>query len=340
MRTWPAVAGRISVLSRFARCCLVSALLPLVPGAWVPVADAASRSIGSGSLCFTYLGNAGWEIRDAAHVVLVDPFISQFREPRASSPNGPDSTDPVPAADEKAIDSHLGRVDDILITHGHVDHLLDAPYIAVKSGANIIGTQTVTNISRARNVPDQQLITVRGGEDYQFDGFSLRVIPSLHSPLFEKHYANMELAGTAPRDLKVPLHESAYVEGGTLAYLLRMGGQRVLITGSMNFIEREWQGLRPDIAIIGAGPSRKQSYQYAERAMRALNDPPLVLPTHWDSWDSKTYDQALQNAREFALEIKAASPGSRVFIPEYFKPFAVTTHGHSVGGCRLPSPAH
>jgi hypothetical protein len=60
----------------------------------------------------------------------------------------------------------------------------------------------------------------------------------------------------------------------------------------------------------------------------------------WDSWDSRTAAEALQNVHEFALEIKAASPRSRVFIPEYFKPFAVDARGHSPGSCPLPPPSH
>jgi len=295
------------------------------------------------SVCLTYLGNAGWEISDGRHVVLVDPYVSQFREPRASHPNGPDSADNIVSPDERGIDAHIHAADFILITHAHLDHLLDAPYIATKTGANIIGSVSAINISRARNVPERQLIAVKGGEDYQFDGFSLRVIPSLHTPLFAKHYGSLTFAGTtlageAPQDLKPPLRESAYVEGGTLAYLVRMDGHRVLITGTMNFIERELQGLKPDIAIIGAGPSRKESYHYAERLMRALNDPPFVLPTHWDSWDSKSRDDALRNVEQFAAEIRAASPRTQVIIPEYFRPVAPGGHGRAAESCSSGQP--
>lgn len=317
---------------RSRRCGLALAALAVVQGGAVRAAAAPQ------ALCLTYLGNAGWEIRDDRHVVLVDPYLSQFREPRASHPNGPDTADDIATPDERGIDAHVHAADYILITHAHLDHLLDAPYIASRTGANIIGSVSAINISRARHVPEQQLIAVKGGEDYQFDGLSLRVIPSLHTPLFGKHYGSLTFAGTtlagqAPQDLKPPLRESAYVEGGTLAYLLRMDGHRILITGSMNFIERELQGLKPDVAIIGAGPSRKESYHYAERAMRALDGPPLVLPTHWDSWDSKSLDDALRNVREFAAEIRAASPHSQVIVPEYFKPLTIGGGAHDDRSC-------
>jgi hypothetical protein len=52
----------------------------------------------------------------------------------------------------------------------------------------------------------------------------------------------------------------------------------------MNYIEREVAGLEPDVALIGAGASRKEIYDYSGRLMRDLNYPALVLPTHWDNF--------------------------------------------------------
>ncbi len=271
----------------------------------------------------TYLGNAGWQIEDGHGVVLVDPYISQFKVPRASFASSFDEEDEIVEPDTAGIDARIHRADYILITHGHPDHMLDAPYIARKTGAVIVGSGTAANLARAYDVPDEKLITVRGGEDYEFGGFSLRVIPSLHSPLLQKRYYNRPWAGVAPRGLKAPLHASAFVEGGSFAYLLRMGGHTMLIMGTMNFIEREMDGLRPDIALVGAGASRKESYDYAGRLMRSLGHPAVVLPTHWDSWVTASDEKARQGALEFAAEIKAASPGTRVLIPDYFKPIAL-----------------
>ncbi len=86
----------------------------------------------------------------------------------------------------------------------------------------------------------------------------------------------------------------------------------------MNYIEREIDGLRPDIAIIGAGSDRKQIYAYAPRLMRALGNPPVVLPTHWDDYAIKPRAEALQGVNRFAAEIRAASPRTKVVVPDYF----------------------
>jgi hypothetical protein len=54
--------------------------------------------------------------------------------------------------------------------------------------------------------------------------------------------------------------------------------------------------------------------------MKALNEPPIVLPTHWDSYANATIDQSRAEVEAFSAEIKAASRHTRVVVPEYFKP--------------------
>jgi L-ascorbate metabolism protein UlaG (beta-lactamase superfamily) len=273
----------------------------------------------------TYIGNAGWRIDGNGVVILVDPFVSQFQKPRAfyAKSIDVDAPDEILIPDGAQIAAHASQADYIVATHSHQDHMLDAPVIAKRTGATIIGSESSANIARAYAVPEKQLIIVKGGEDYEFGRFSLRVIPSLHSPLLAKHYNNLPIAGVVPPGLKAPLHESAYQEGGTFAYLLRIAGHQILIRGGMNYIEREMQGLRPDIALVGSGGSHTENYDYCGRLMRALGDPAVVFPTHWDQYANKTAAQAHLEAEQFAAEIKAASPKTRVIIPEYFKPMTL-----------------
>jgi L-ascorbate metabolism protein UlaG (beta-lactamase superfamily) len=317
--------GRTSSLS--AALTLASALLALGSSALLASAPEARRPVE-----ISYLGNAGWQITDGKVVILVDPYLSEFKEKPSAEQITAD--DPIATPDPKSIDAHVHQADYILITHGHDDHMLDAPYISRKTGAVIICTESAANIARAYGVGDefrpdnvdlekiktQPLIVVRGGEDFQFDGFSLAVIPSLHTALLDKRYNDGFWAGSTPGGLKAPLHESDYREGGTLIYLLRIAGHRIFIMGSMNYIERNVTGLRPDIAIIGAGPSRNQLYRYTDRLMHALGNPPVVFPTHWDDYGTKPRSEALKQVDTFVAEVRAASPKTRVIVPEYFTP--------------------
>ncbi len=297
-----------------------------------PTVFAQSKSPNSaGEIQLTYLGQAGYEITDGKTAVLVDPVISMIKMRRDTKPGGLDMArelSSILTPDTEAIDAKIKRADYILITHGHYDHALDAGYISNKTGAIIVGHETTANIARAYGVPHERLLIVRGGEDFDFGAFSLRVIPSLHTAVAHKFYYSdplaSQLGGYAPKGLKAPLHASDFAEGGDLMYLLRMAGHQVLIMGSMNYIEREVEGLRPDVAIVGALPNRHEIYDYTGRLMRALGHPATVFPTHWLYCGAPAWkDSMTHNVKEFAEEVKATSPESNVIIPNCFEPIMI-----------------
>lgn len=301
------------------------------PAASVAPSDAARVTL-------TYLGTAGWEISDGNVVLLLDPYFSRVHSTLPASilvagtpaPSHPESDkrpvltwdDPL-TTDTATVDEHIKRADFILIHHSHHDHIMDAPYIAEKTGATVIGHESAMNVMRGSGIPRDKLITVRGGEDYEFGKFSVKVIPSLHSPLGQKHYFN---SGVIPPTIKPPFTISELVEGGSLSYLIRIGGHQILTFGSMNYIEREMQGLRPDVVLMGAGSSRAEIYDYAGRLMRALGFPRLVLPTHWDDYSVPfdfSQEDSIKKLQSFILEVKAASPKTQVRVPKYFEPIVL-----------------
>jgi L-ascorbate metabolism protein UlaG (beta-lactamase superfamily) len=299
------------------------------------VAGAAARpnpagTKESGRVTLEYMGAAGWRVSDGTTIILIDPYLSRILGP--PPPLAPPYTrtlgdtrpiygwNDVAAPDVAAIDAHVPHADFVLVTHTHYDHVLDVPHIALKSHSTVIGTESTENVMRAYGVPEKQLITVRGGEDFDFGQFSVKVIPSLHSPLDHKHYFSSEIA---PAGMKAPLTlKQMHPEGGTLAYLIRFHGHQILVFGGMNYIEREIEGLEPDVVLVGAASSRKEIYDYSARLMRALHFPPLVLPTHWDNFLAP-YDASQQASvdalQSFIQEIRAASPKTKIVVPKYFE---------------------
>jgi L-ascorbate metabolism protein UlaG (beta-lactamase superfamily) len=286
----------------------------------------------AGQVVLEYLGTAGWEITDGAIVILIDPYLSRINGPRppgvgsAGTPIPGDTRpfygwDDTAVSDVATINAHIERADVILVTHTHYDHVLDVPYIALKTHAAVVGTESTENVMRAYGVPGDQLLTVRGGEDYEFGGYSVKVIPSIHSALDHKRYFSSE---RAPAGMKAPLTlRQMHPEGGTLAYLIRFHGHQILAFGGMNYIEREIEGLRPDVVLVGAGASRTEIHDYAGRLMRALQFPAVVIPTHWDNFFAPygtSQQPALDALRAFVQEVKVASPKTAVMVPKYFEP--------------------
>jgi L-ascorbate metabolism protein UlaG (beta-lactamase superfamily) len=315
---------------------VLASLLPALGVICSLPAQAPPDVAKNGQVILRWLGTAGWEISDSSTVILIDPYVSRIFGPqplgRTPFARTPGDTRPLygwddaAVADTAAIDAHVPRADYVLVTHTHYDHVLDVPHIALKTHAKVIGTESTENMLRAYNVPEEQLLTVRGGEDYEFGAFSVKVIPSLHSPLDHKHYFS---SAKAPEGMKPPLTlRQISPEGGTLAYFVRFHGHQILAFGGMNYIEREMEGLRPDVVLVGAAGSRKELYDYSGRLMRALQFPPLVLPTHWDNFTAP-YEASQQSSTDalqsFVEEMRAASPKTKVIVPKYFEAIPLDT---------------
>lgn len=295
------------------------------PGGDSPSSDDVARA----PMTLTYLGAAGWIIDDGTVTVLIDPWVSRLKY---GGGGHPDDTRPDFArtdlawSDTVAIDSIIPAADYILIHHGHFDHLGDVPYIARKTGAKVIGTETVMSILAAYDIPDEQLYPVQGGEDYQFESFSVRVVPAIHSALNEKHY--MDTRRWSERSgLVAPLRINQFIEGGSLSFLARFDGRTVLTMGSMNFIEREYEGLQPDVLLAGINGSRLGLYRYDERLLRVTDDPEVVIPTHWDNFRLPYgFSQEANRERNLVPFIATAAelaPESRVILPVHLEPIVL-----------------
>ena len=314
---------------------MLAVILPACSPVGRPGADAAPGSPGTDTVTLRYFGAAGWEISTGSAesvdrvVVLVDPYLTRANYSGAPSQD-PSDTRPYYTrgdtlfSDTELIDAQIRQADFILVQHAHPDHVMDVPYIALRTGAVVIGHETTINIMRAYGVSNSQLITVRGGEDYDFGDVSIRAISSLHSPLNDKRYYQADVVDEGTTR---PLRISQLVEGGSLMFLVRLAGHEVLTMGSMNFIEREVEGLRPDIALVGAAPSHLEIHEYTPRLMGALGFPPLVIPTHADNF-RVPYGSPLAYRTEwveaFAEEVRVASPDSRLIIPQHLEPIRLS----------------
>lgn len=270
-----------------------------------------------------YLGTAGWQINDGSITVLIDPYISRVKLGTGPGVSPEDSRQTVDrsepfVSDTLLIDSLISKADYILAHHSHFDHLADVPYIAKKTGAKVIGTETTCNILRAYGIPEEQLYPVRGGEDYQFENFSVQVIPSIHSALNEKHYLDSRTYTEVP---EAPLKVSEFIEGGSLMFLARFARHSVLTMGSMNFVERELVGQKPDILLAGVNRSQLGLYKYNERLLAVTNYPKFIIPTHWDNfrlpYGFSQKSGVEQKLIPFQEDVKRLSPDSKVLIPTH-----------------------
>ena len=288
-----------------------------------PASASLKQRSGPSGVSLRWLGNNAWEIGVGDKTILIDPWLTRFYS-GAYTDEGADPATPL-TVDPSKIDPYVQRADVILIGHGHYDHITDIPYIARKTGATVLGTESHLNLLRAMSPRDQplddQLCTVRGGERLDFDGFTLDVFESLHSMGGPRRA--VPFAGTRTGPPPPPPQTIAdLVEGGVLAYQITAPSSfRIVALSSGNFIERELSGLRPDLAIVPTGGG--SVHDYAGRLMRALGKPRWVLPTHWDDYDEPLDRPAvdigsLQPTRKAIL---AASPRTRFVTLDHLETF-------------------
>jgi len=167
----------------------------LAVGALAPTASAAPASLpglnqgaetapasggpGQTGVNFTWFGTNGWDISWSDRKILIDPWFGRF-DAGFFRPGQFNQQTPI-TTNQDILDAHIDRADQILIGHGHWDHVADLPQIATKTGAMVIGSESHINALIAAGVPASQLVRVKGGEYMQFDGYTIEVNPGLHS---------------------------------------------------------------------------------------------------------------------------------------------------------------
>jgi L-ascorbate metabolism protein UlaG (beta-lactamase superfamily) len=267
-----------------------------------------------------WLGTNAWEITRAGTTVLVDPYVSRTYT-GATKPGRFDPETPI-TVDESAVDEHIGAADSILITHAHFDHIADVPYVAERTGATVLGTETHLNLLRAMGTPDEQLALVGGGELYQFEDYTVEVFRSSHG-VTGKH-KSLLFPGTRPGETpKRPEAIKDLVEGGSLAYLVTFGEISLYFNAVPSFHEREVDGIRPTVLFM-QGPNPNYP-DYEQRLFAAMGQPPYVIPTHWDDYEEPLTEPAVDLFGGAALGDRVAehSPDSQFVLLDHLESFTI-----------------
>jgi len=263
-----------------------------------------------------WLGTAGFVVRAGGTTLLIDPFLSRPSLPRlARGPLEPD---------EPALRAHVPeRVDAILCSHGHYDHLLDAPRLARWTGAPLVGSRTVCNVGRAEGVPASQLVEVPpSGWRGRFGAIEVRFVPSLHGRFF---LGRVPHAGTIDAPPRLPLRWFRYLDGGVFGLLLEAGGITIYHNGSADLIDAELRDIRADVALVGLA-GRFATPRYVERLVGLLA-PRAVVPTHFDAFFAPL-ERGVHllpgiDLDGFAAEVRRFAPAAAVVVPDYEEPIVV-----------------
>ncbi|MEU7526848.1 MBL fold metallo-hydrolase [Saccharothrix sp. NPDC042600] len=274
---------------------------------------------GRSGVWLRWLGVAGWELTFAGRRVVIDPYLTRL--PVFGADGGFIEDYPLTVRKD-LVDRHLAEKPElVLVSHGHYDHMLEAPYLVEKHGSRVIGTETHRNLLLAQGVPAANITLASGGEHLDFHGFTVQAFRGLHSVF--GNYGTFA-PGTLTAVPRRPETIADLVEGGTLAYLVDVGGFSVLfLSGTANFIEREVAGLRPDVLVLGMS-GHANVFDYTARALRATR-PRVVVPSHHDDMVTQLDDPKLPPrgnpaaAAELADTARRIGLATRVLDPEILR---------------------
>ncbi|MBQ8108729.1 MAG: MBL fold metallo-hydrolase [Clostridia bacterium] len=190
-------------------------------------------------------------------------------------------------ADELLRVHDFSRLRALFISHSHHDHVMDAPYIANRTGAALYGSASALNVARGGGVPEERLTQFRAGERYAVGGFGVTVLASLHS---KPTLLNNDLGMTIDEPLVQPARLRSYREDGSYDFLVEAGQKRCLIRPSFNYIEGQLDGIRADVLFLGVAGLAKADEETQRRFFAETVEkvgPKLIIPIHWDNFFSR-----------------------------------------------------
>ena len=237
----------------------------------------ASSTAAGPEVAVRFLGVTSLIIDDGTTTLVVDGFVS--RPPLWRTIVGRIAPDPDVVA--WALDRvGLVRADAVFTVHSHYDHAMDAPLVAARTGALLVGSSSTANIARGLRLPERQIRVVVPGEPMRFGAFEVVLLESQHFP----HGMAM---GEVAEPLVPPARATAWREGGSYSILVRHELGTLLVQGSAGWKDGALAGRQADVALLGVAGLGTRDASYTDRYLQEVVDAvgaALVIPIHWDDF--------------------------------------------------------
>jgi L-ascorbate metabolism protein UlaG (beta-lactamase superfamily) len=205
----------------------------------------SQAAMGRG-VSITFLGHSAFKLTDDKVSVLIDPWLSN---PLLNTP----------------VDQ-IGKVDLILVTHGHGDHVGETVAVAQATGATVVAIHELSVILAGQGAP--QVIGMNKGGTVPFHGLEITMTHAVHSSAVDEGGRLIAAGDPGGFVVRFPNGFVAYHAGDTAVFK------------DMELIRELYH---PELAMLPIGSHYVMSPKEAALACRLLK-PNWVIPMHYGTF--------------------------------------------------------
>jgi len=254
---------------------------PPVDPAW---AVRASAEPAPGAVTVRWTGTSTLVFSDGDTTLIIDGWFSR---PGPLSLYVGEIEPDLEAIERGLARNRVSRAAMVIPVHSHFDHAMDAPEVARRTGALLLGSESTANIGRGWGLAEDRIRVVRDGERLRFGAFEVVIHETRHFEFPDPAVRERALGDphiTTP--LVPPVSAFEYKVGTPLAVEVRHPRGSLLVQGSAGFVPSGLADVDVDVVFLGVGGLGTQTEQYRETYWRETVDvttPSRVIPIHWDA---------------------------------------------------------
>ena len=181
----------------------------------------------------------------------------------------------------------VGELAAVIPVHSHYDHAMDAPEVARRTGALLLGSEATANIGRGWGLPEDRIRVLADRIPVALGDFVITPIESRHFQFADAAMRERALGNPAiDAPLVPPVSAFDYRLGK--AYVLHVAHPKgsFAVIGSAGYVEGGLEGYQADVVFLGVGGLGSQTASYRQDYWRETVgrlQPDTVVPIHYDS---------------------------------------------------------